>query len=436
MKVEFFYMNEIIKRNILIFPGGTEIGLEIWNSLKDCKELNLFSAGSNVSNHAPFVFRNHSIIPDVDHEGWIDPLNNIIKKFNIDYIIPAHDDVIVALALNSAHINAVIISSPLETCLITKSKTKTYEKFDGIIPVPKKFDKSLDMFKFPVFVKPDKGQGSQNAEIINNKESLKNALRDNSDLIVLEYLIGKEYTVDCFNHRKDGLLFCGGRERIRTRNGISMNSKLVSPKINKIFTEYAKKIIENIEIFGAWFFQMKQDKDGNYKLLEIAPRISGTMATNRVLGINFPLLSIYENEGLELELMINKYCVEIDRALINRYKTNIYYNKVYVDLDDTLIINGKLNTQLVKFLYQSINEDCEIILISKTLTEIHKTLKTWRIENIFDKIISLKKEDNKADYIDPIDSIFIDDSFSERKSVFKKHRIPTFDSSMIEILIK
>ena len=181
---------------------------------------------------------------------------------------------------------------------------------------------------------------------------------------------------------------------------------------------------------------MKQDKDGNYKLLAIAPRISGTMATNRVLGINFPLLSIYENEGLELELMINKYCVEIDRALINRYKTNIYYNKVYVDLDDTLIINGKLNTQLVKFLYQSINEDCEIILISKTLTEIHKTLKTWRIENIFDKIISLKKEDNKADYIDPIDSIFIDDSFSERKSVFKKHRIPTFDSSMIEILIK
>ena len=63
------------------------------------------------------------------------------------------------------------------------------------------------MFKFPVFVKPDKGQGSQNAEIINNKESLKNALRDNCYIIVLEYLIGKEYTVDCFNHRKDGLLF-------------------------------------------------------------------------------------------------------------------------------------------------------------------------------------------------------------------------------------
>lgn len=37
-----------------------------------------------------------------------------------------------------------------------------------------------------------------------------------------------------------------------------------------------------------------------------------------------------------------------------------------------------------------------------------KTIKHCRFECIFDKIISLKKEDSKADYIkDPINSIFI-----------------------------
>jgi hypothetical protein len=50
------------KRNVLIFPGGTEIGLEIWNALKECKEINLYSASSDVSNHAPFVFKNHYIV--------------------------------------------------------------------------------------------------------------------------------------------------------------------------------------------------------------------------------------------------------------------------------------------------------------------------------------------------------------------------------------
>ncbi len=428
-------MNEIKKRNVLVFPGGTEIGLEIWNSLKDCKEVNLFSAGSNISNHAPYVFKNHLIIPDVNHVGWLVSLNNFIEKFNIDYVFPAHDDVVVALARKSAEINADIISSPFDTCIITRSKSKTYSKFEEIIPVPKIFENISDVDSFPVFVKPDKGQGSQNSEIANDIKSLDCLLRKRSDLIVLEYLNGKEYTIDCFNHREEGLLFCGGRERIRTKNGISMNSKTVSSSINEIFIEFAKKIIDEIEIYGAWFFQMKQDSKGNFKLLEIAPRISGTMATNRVLGINFPLLSIYEKEGLKLDIILNKNSIEIDRALINRYKHEIHYDKVYVDLDDTILINDKLNTQLIKFLYQAVNEDCEIILISKTLNDIHSYLKRWRIQCIFDEIILLKKEDFKADYIDPTNAIFIDDSFSERKSVFLKHKIPTFDSSMIELLI-
>lgn len=428
-------MNEIMKRNVLVFPGGTEIGLEIWNSLKDCKEINLFSAGSDVSNHAPYVFKNHSIIPDVNSNDWLEALNSILINNNIDYIFPAHDDVIIALAQNIEKIYAEVISSPLETCLITRSKSRTYELFKNIIPVPKIFKDASEIRKFPVFIKPDKGQGSQDANLVNDSESLKCFLKDSKDFIIMEYLEGKEYTIDCFNHREKGLLFCGGRERIRTRNGISMNSRPVSSHINSIFQDYAQKIIEEIRIYGTWFFQMKRDSKGNFKLLEIAPRISGTMATNRVLGINFPLLSIYEKEGLYLDIMLNKNDIEIDRALINRYKHNYDYKRIYVDLDDTLIINNKLNTQLIKFLYQSVNEGCEIILISKTVNDVHKFLRKWKVECLFDDVILLNKQDSKAAYINPENAIFIDDSFSERKSVYDEHKIPTFDSSMLESLI-
>ncbi|MCE5213552.1 MAG: ATP-grasp domain-containing protein [Methanobacterium sp.] len=422
-------------KNILVFPGGTEVGLEIWNSLKDCKEVELFSAGSPVSNHAPYVFKNHSIIPDIYHEEWIEELNYVLKKYDIDCIFPAYDDVLLALSQNSSKINAKIITSPPRTCKITRSKSKTYELFRNILPVPQTFDNISDITEFPVFVKPDKGQGSQFAEIVNNPYSLKCMLKKNSDLIISEYLPGKEYTVDCFSHRKEGLLFCGGRERIRTRNGISMNSKPVKFKLNKIFTEYALSITNLLELHGAWFFQIKQESKGNYKLLEIAPRISGTMATNRVMGVNFPLLSIYEREGYKVDIMTNINHVEIDRALINRYKHDINYNKVYVDLDDTLIIKNKINTQIMKFLYQAVNEGCQIILISKTVNNIRSYLKKWKLECLFDEIMILNKDDSKSDYIKPKNAIFIDDSFRERKTVFLRHKIPTFDSSMIEILI-
>ena len=159
------------------------------------------------------------------------------------------------------------------------------------------------------------------------------------------------------------------------------------------------------------------------------------MATHRVLGINFPLLSIYEKEGLNIDLMINNYHLQIDRALVNRYKHDIKYKTVYVDLDDTLILNDRINTELIKFLYQSLNKDCKLILITKSVNITENYLKKWRLANLFDEIIFLNNEDSKADHVDPENSIFIDDSFSERKSVFDKHKIPTFDCSMLELLI-
>lgn len=425
------------RKKVLVFPGGTEIGLEIWKSLKDCKDIMLFSAGSNVSNHALYVFKNHFIVPDVRSNNWIEVLIEIMNINEIDYVFPAHDDVIVALAQKADKFNTNIVSSPLSTCLICRSKTKTYNKFKNLLPTPKIFSKFSKIDSFPVFVKPDKGQGSQNAQRINDLDTLMLLFKKkvSPNLVVIEYLSGKEYTIDCFTDRRKGLLFCSGRERIRTRSGISMNSKPADKKTNKTFRKYADIISQKLEFHGAWFFQLKLDNSGTSKLLEVAPRIGGTMATHRVLGINFSLLSVYEKEGLDIEIMTNNYDIEIDRALVNRYKHNIKYSKIYVDLEDTLIINEKVNTQLVKFLYQSINEGCKIILISKTVNNIDNTLKKWKLSALFDEIILLKKDDLKANFIDSEGAIFIDDSFSERKSVQDRYKIPTFDCSMVELLI-
>ncbi len=420
------------KLRVLVFPGTTEIGLEIWRSLKDCKDIILYSAAS-VYNHAPYVFKNHFIIPEISSNGWIGSLNNVLEKHNIDYIFPAYDDVIVALAENRDKLSAQVVTSPRSTCLVTRSKSQTYERFKDLIPVPRLFHDIAEILAFPVFVKPDKGQGSHNAYRIDDADTLQRL--SNPDLIVLEYLSGKEYTVDCLTDREKGLLFCSGRERLRTRSGISMNSRPADSELQELFRGYADIISGELEFHGAWFFQVKQDADGNFKLLEIAPRISGAMATHRVLGVNFPLLSIYEQERVDFEIMTNNLEVELDRSLANRYKLNIDYDKVYVDLDDTIIVNDKLNAQLMCFLYQAINQGCRIVLLTRTLSDVDCVLERWRLKSCFDEVILLGKKEAKSDFINPEKAIFIDDSFSERKDVFDKHRIPTFDCSMIEALI-
>ena len=418
--------------NILVFPGGTEIGLEIHRALSHCKEVRLFSAGIGVSNHASYVFTNHFKIPSIHEQGWIDALNKVIDDNSIDYIFPAYDDIIVALAQNANFIHAKLIASPIETCLITRSKSATYRHLANFIPVPIIFEDKDIVDQYPVFVKPDRGQGSVNAKVIQNRMELEAAINANDEMLILEYLPGEEYTVDCFSDRDAGLLFCGGRRRIRTKSGISLNCTHV---IDPIFEDYAKCISEHLVFCGAWFFQVKKDCRGTFKLLEIAPRIAGTMALHRVQGINFPLLSIYEQERIQLTILKNNVNIEIDRALTNRYRHNISYSTAYIDLDDTLILNESINLMVIRFVFQCLNKGIKIILLTKHAENVNQTLIKYRLNGIFDDVIHIHKSQNKFDFIKGKNAILIDDSFSERKAVTDMLGILTFDCSMLELLL-
>lgn len=419
--------------NVLIFPAGTEIGLEIYASLKDCKDIKIFGAGIDSNNHAPFVYENYFHIPHVADVSWLDKLINLCLKHNIDYIFPGHDDAIIALTGNRNKIPATVLAPDYETCKITRSKIATYSRLADSIRVPNTYEIGSIFEKniFPLFIKPDIGQGSQGVALVHNKDDLTSEIRKIQSPVISEYLPGKEYTIDCFSDRDQGLLYAEARIRNRMRNGIAVNT-------SNIFLEDALNIANQIQsklhLYGAWFFQLKADSLGRLTLLEIAPRIAGSMAIHRVQGINFPLLTIYESKRIPLKLILNNYELELDRALCNKYKSTLSYSSMYVDLDDTLIINGKLNTNIISLIYKSINQGKRVHLITRHKHNLSLTLNKFRISNLFDTIHHLKKGEKKSHFIRDINPIFIDDSFSEREEVNSSLNIPTFDCSMIEML--
>jgi carbamoyl-phosphate synthase large subunit len=416
---------------VLILPGGTEIGLELRQALGCCKEVELFSAGSPISNHAPFAFSCHYPIPSVNETGWLDKLNQVCAQNLITHIIPAHDDVIVALAENSNRLKARVVSSPLRTCQITRSKTLTLELLKNVVPVPRTFASAAEVTDYPVFVKPDRGQGALNAVRADNRDHLLMLLSEDPSRIILEYLHGVEYTIDCFSDRRKGLLYAGGRERTRLRSGIAMASKPVS---DPRFKEYAERISGALPLHGAWFFQLKTAFDGSLKLLEVAPRIGGTSALTRVMGVNLPLLSLYEHEGRTVDIQPNLVEVRIDRALVNRFRTSLQYSVIYVDLDDTLILRGKVNTELLKLLFQALNKGIRLVLLTRHNEDLSETLRRHRLNGLFDQLLHIRDGRPKADFIDDHDAIFIDDSFAERRAVAQQKGIPVFSPCMIEML--
>lgn len=417
-------------RHVLVLPGNTEVGFEIWRSLKNCRNVRLSSACCEVPSHADLVYGKSFFLPDVNREEWVEPLERLIRDEAIDYVYPAYDDVVLALAGEASRIPAGIITSPLETCEVTRSKVRTYHRYEGWLPVPRIYDDVDSVESYPVFVKPDIGQGSQNAVRIDNRASLIAALDNIPGLFIMENINGPEFTVDCFSDRERGILFVGGRQRIRTRSGISMNSR---PVEDPRFARYAEIIADRLAFHGAWFFQVKESSGGELYLLEVSPRISGTMATHRVTGINFPLLSILEHERAEYDISPERVEVEIERALINRYRHDIDFTRVYVDLDDTLIVEGRVNWELAGFLYQCLNRGCRLVIISRSEQVPADILARHRLLELFDEVIHVEPAGKKADHMDPEGAIFIDDSYSERMSA-RDAGMKTFDCSMIEML--
>ena len=417
-------------RRVLIFPAGTEIGLEIQASLKDVRGMKLFAAGADVSNPARFVFSEYHVLPPVSEPGWDLALAELCQRLQIGYLMPAHDDVIAALAGTKIKPPCVVIGSPDEVSLLTRRKSATYSRLASVLRVPEQYLPD-QVTTFPVFVKPDCGNGSINARRAESREDLDAALRETHDPIICEFLPGEEYTVDCFSDRERGLLFCGARVRRRMRNGISVNTETLDLQEAETM---ARSISSALELHGAWFFQFKRASDGHPVLLEVAPRIAGAMAAHRVQGINFALLSILESERLPIHILRNPGPVEMDRSLRSRYRHKIEFDTLYVDLDDTLLQEGKVNIAVVQLIFWCINHEKRTILLTRHAGSLNHTLSLHRISGLFDEIIHLQAGELKSSRIRSGQSVFVDDSFSERLDVATHCGILTFDCSMIEML--
>jgi hypothetical protein len=426
-----------MKKNVLVFPCGSEIGLEIHKSLNLSTHFELYGV-SSIDDHGMFVYKNYiGGLPYVDAPDFVDKLNQVVAEKRIDFIIPTHDSVVLMLAQAAAdgRLNCTVVTSPVNTCEIARFKSKTYEFLGAAVATPKVYGSREDVIEsdLPIFLKPDVGQGSKGTHLVKSLPELDFYLSGNTSLIILEYLPGAEYTVECFTNKDGQLLFCEGRQRNRVLNGISVNTETIK---DGRFAEIGGKINQALEFRGAWFFQLKEREDGELVLMEIAPRIAGTMSLVRSKGVNLVLLSLFDAMGYDVEVFENSYSIVVDRALGETYKHDIKYRHVYLDFDDLVIFEGKVNPAVMAFVYQCMNKDVKVHLLTRHRQDLEASLNKYKLNGIFDELIWIQDHEEKFDYIKENDAIFIDDSFAERKKVHKKLGIPVFDAHMIESLME
>ena len=421
-------------KNVLVFPCGSEIGLEIHRALRYCRHVRLVGA-SSVRDHGDFAYSEVvGPVPWIEDSTFPIAFDAILRRHRIDYVFPAHDEVLVRLA-EQAGLAAEVIAPQANVCRLCRSKGATYAFFSDEIPTPRLYRaEELASAAFPLFMKPDAGQGSRGAAKVDDADAARERFRRSPTDLLMEFLPGHEFTVDCFTDRRGRLAYCAGRTRARIANGVSVNSRdFPDPRFRRL----AETINRRLPLRGAWFFQLREDASGEARLLEIAPRIAGTSGFRRALGVNLPLLSLYDRLGLDIEVIENRLAgVEVDRALGAAYRLPLDYRTVYVDLDDTLILGDAVNVEAVGFLYQCLNRGKRLVLLTRHPVCPKITLRRFRLDRLFDEVIWLRDGEPKSAAIgDGKGAILLDDSFAERREVALASGIPVFDPASLECLI-
>ncbi len=267
------------------------------------------------------------IIPKGNSKNFIKSILKICKNESIDIIIPGNADEILSISKNIESFNSLNIKTTISNfnnLNIILNKEKTYTKLKKIgIPVPEYFRvknfneflvaiKKLGYPKKDICFKPAKysqSGGTRGFRILRKKnsakkillnekpdsieidfETTKNALRNSGpiDLLVMEYLPGDEYSSYIFADRGN-MLYCISNLREKLERYYSFEAKTQK---NKKIENICKKIVQELELSSNVNIQFKNTKNNVPKLIEINPRIGGTIVLPSASGINLPYLAI------------------------------------------------------------------------------------------------------------------------------------------------
>ncbi len=298
--------------------------------------------GSHPNEDALYLqYCDHAFVePDISGEAYIEYCLQFCDEHDIELFVPRKENVLISKNLSKFHsIGVKVLVCDAELMALMDNKAAMYraiierenQKGIPIVSIPdyvvvnnvrdfrKAYD-SLVMKGHTVCFKPVIGEGANGFRVIkegqqtieelltegvSRKISIEQACSIFSqqesfpELMVLEYLDGYEYSIDCLAYNGE-LHLAIPRKKVEGRVRELEDNKQLLDIARAIHREYNIDFISNI--------QVKFSK-GIPKLLEINPRMAGGLNISCLSGVNIPY------EAIKLLLHGNKQVLDLKPAL-------------------------------------------------------------------------------------------------------------------------
>lgn len=282
-------------------------------------------------------------IPMGSAPDYVDALLEIVKRKGIKVIVPWSDGEAFALAEASARFQAVgcdVFSSPPDVMAVLRNKLTTYRTLEKaglsvpahvLIEGPDELGDAITSCGYPhqsVVIKPVDGRGGRGLFVLvgrdappqwlgtghrerrlSETEFAASAPHDlvTTTTLVMPCLYAPVYDAD--------VLARGGKVQavvIRRRHnptGIPWTGNTICR--NKAFEDYARAVAGALGLDAAHDVDLMSDAEGNPALLEVNPRMSGSLAATLAAGVPFLDAALAGRLGIDLSVDLPSHDVEV-----------------------------------------------------------------------------------------------------------------------------
>ncbi|KPQ23109.1 MAG: nucleoside-diphosphate-sugar epimerase [Halomonas sp. HL-48] len=360
---------------------GSGVGQSIVDSCQFFRDkITLIGLGNNPLAYGAFECDDYTLISSYYDRNYISELKSAVENFNINILIPGHDDEALLLAKNYetlSNLGIKILSSPYELVLMCRNKATYTESFyEAANFFVKTYQaKEIKDTLLPLIAKPEQGFASKGVAIITTKKELKKTALQ-PGYIYQEIAIPQKHdpSYNAFiEHLKKGnnlqaseislqLIFDKSSDLVEQcatyntlKDGIPIE---IQPYPIQELSEFIDKIslsLKRLKAFGPINIQGRMTIQG-FKAFEINPRFTGITGLRAKLGFNeveFCIFTLLHNERIKPLVLSDKYIgirqvanKKVQKARVKPIQKENFYKKNILLTGSRGMIGSHLLAQL------------------------------------------------------------------------------------------
>lgn len=284
---------------VLVTGAGAIIGYGILRSLRNAglRLVAIDIHADAVGQHWADAFEQSVMVAD---PGYIDFLRDIIRRHNVELVIPGIEQDVAFFAENEDGLDdlgaCVCLNNPA-LIRLAQDKWLTYEFLvqSGFRAIPTRLDGDFatlsETLGVPFLLKPRRGYAGKGIIKIASRDDFDRTSSDLGPRLIAQRIVGEddaEYTVSGFGDATGTIGQLIALRRRLSREGSTVRAELVN---SAPFEEVIGALSSRLQPRGPTNFQFRVEREVPY-LLEINPRISSATSIRAAFGYNEAMMTV------------------------------------------------------------------------------------------------------------------------------------------------